>query len=44
MVENTPLMNSKTSAENKEFEENSYHLITHRKMGSQRGRIEQLWV
>jgi hypothetical protein len=44
MVENTSLMNSKTSVGKKEFEENSQFLITHNKMGSQRGRIERSWV
>jgi hypothetical protein len=33
MVENTSLKNSKTSATEKEFEENSYRLITHNKWG-----------
>jgi hypothetical protein len=44
MVENTSLTNSKTSSEKKEFEENSYCLITHGKMGSQRGRTKRWWV
>jgi hypothetical protein len=44
MVENTSLMNSKTSATEKEFEENSLCLITHSKMGSRRERTERSWV
>jgi hypothetical protein len=40
MVENTSLMNSNNSAAKKEFKENSLRLITHKKMGLQRERIE----